>query len=89
MPLLMVSMDAEQGTIYFNLSEDSHLSYVGLSLVHVIHPDITIPIHYDDYDVFKSPLKVSSSLVPHFVLKVPHMTVQFFRISKTLLKRQD
>ena len=85
----MLTMDAEQGTIYFNSSDGSHLSYLGLSLVHVIHPDITIPNHYDDYDVFKSPLKVSFSLVPHFVLKVPYMTVQSFRISKTLLKRQD
>lgn len=33
MPLLMVTMDAKQG----------------LQLVHLIHPDVTIPIHYDDY----------------------------------------
>lgn len=26
--------------------------------MHLIDPDVTIPIHYDDYDVFKSPLKV-------------------------------
>jgi L-ascorbate metabolism protein UlaG (beta-lactamase superfamily) len=23
----------------------------------IIHPEKAIPIHYDDYDVFKSPLK--------------------------------
>jgi L-ascorbate metabolism protein UlaG (beta-lactamase superfamily) len=40
MPLLMVTMDAEQG----------------LGLVRLINPDVTIPIHYDDYDVFLSPL---------------------------------
>jgi L-ascorbate metabolism protein UlaG (beta-lactamase superfamily) len=40
MPLLMVTMDAEQG----------------LKLVQLINPDVTIPIHYDDYDVFLSPL---------------------------------
>jgi hypothetical protein len=41
MPLLMVTMDAAQG----------------LGLVRLINPDITIPIHYDDYDVFLSPLE--------------------------------
>ncbi|KAI4244115.1 MAG: hypothetical protein L6R40_003099 [Gallowayella cf. fulva] len=28
----------------------------GLGLVKLIDPDLTIPIHYDDYDVFLSPL---------------------------------
>jgi L-ascorbate metabolism protein UlaG (beta-lactamase superfamily) len=41
MPLLMVTMDAQQG----------------LKLVQLINPDVTIPIHYDDYDVFLSPLE--------------------------------
>ncbi|KAK2765189.1 hypothetical protein FQN54_008888 [Arachnomyces sp. PD_36] len=40
MPLLMVTMDASQG----------------LQLLRLVRPDVTIPIHYDDYDVFKSPL---------------------------------
>ncbi|KAL8785688.1 MAG: hypothetical protein Q9213_003247 [Squamulea squamosa] len=40
-PLLMVTMDAEQG----------------LGLVKLIDPDLTIPIHFDDYDVFHSPLE--------------------------------
>ncbi|KAL9627569.1 MAG: hypothetical protein Q9204_006473, partial [Flavoplaca sp. TL-2023a] len=40
-PLLMVTMDAEQG----------------LGLVKLVGPDLTIPIHYDDYDVFLSPLE--------------------------------
>ncbi|KAI9818082.1 MAG: hypothetical protein M1827_000707 [Pycnora praestabilis] len=40
MPLLMVTMDAKQG----------------LQLLQLINPDLTIPIHYDDYDVFLSPL---------------------------------
>ena len=40
MPLLMVTVDAKQG----------------LQLVQLIKPDVTIPIHYDDYDVFLSPL---------------------------------
>jgi L-ascorbate metabolism protein UlaG (beta-lactamase superfamily) len=39
-PLLMITMDAIQG----------------LQLVRLINPDITIPIHYDDYNVFLSPL---------------------------------
>jgi L-ascorbate metabolism protein UlaG (beta-lactamase superfamily) len=39
-PLLMVTMDAKQG----------------LQLLQLIQPDVTIPIHYDDYDVFLSPL---------------------------------
>jgi len=41
LPLLMVTMDAKQG----------------LQLVQLINPDLTIPIHYDDYDVFLSPLE--------------------------------
>ncbi|RYP45134.1 hypothetical protein DL768_008492 [Monosporascus sp. mg162] len=40
LPLLMVTMDAEQG----------------LKLMQLMNPDLTIPIHFDDYDVFKSPL---------------------------------
>ena len=38
---LMLTMDAEQG----------------LKLIQLIRPDLTIPIHYDDYDVFASPLE--------------------------------
>ncbi|KAL0258454.1 hypothetical protein SLS55_005947 [Diplodia seriata] len=40
LPLLMVTMDADQG----------------VELVRLIDPDLTIPVHYDDYDVFLSPL---------------------------------
>lgn len=40
MPLVMVKVDAEQG----------------LKLMHLMNPDVTIPIHYDDYSVFLSPL---------------------------------
>jgi L-ascorbate metabolism protein UlaG (beta-lactamase superfamily) len=40
MPLLMVTMDAKQG----------------VQLMQLLNPDVTIPIHYDDYDVFMSPL---------------------------------
>jgi len=29
----------------------------GSKVVHLINPDVTIPIHYDVYDVFKSPLE--------------------------------
>eukprot|EP00026_Physarum_polycephalum_P010098 Phypoly_transcript_10249.p1 GENE.Phypoly_transcript_10249~~Phypoly_transcript_10249.p1 ORF type:complete len:357 (-),score=62.97 Phypoly_transcript_10249:42-1112(-) len=39
-PLLMVTMDAKQG----------------IQLVQLIHPELTIPIHFDDYDVFLSKL---------------------------------
>ncbi|KAJ5037614.1 beta-lactamase-like protein, partial [Bipolaris maydis] len=28
----------------------------GVELMHLINPDVTIPIHYDDYDLFMSPL---------------------------------
>lgn len=38
---LTVTMDAEQG----------------FQLIQLIQPDVTIPIHYDDYDVFASPLE--------------------------------
>jgi len=41
LPLLMVTMDAEQG----------------VQLMRLIGPDLTIPIHFDDYDVFLSPLE--------------------------------
>lgn len=37
---MMVTMDATQGR----------------ELMQLLQPDITIPIHYDDYDVFASPL---------------------------------
>ncbi|TVY46855.1 UPF0173 metal-dependent hydrolase [Lachnellula occidentalis] len=39
-PLLMVTMDGRQG----------------LELVRLIRPDVTIPIHFDDYDIMLSPL---------------------------------
>lgn len=41
LPLLMVTMDAKQG----------------VQLMQLINPEVTIPIHYDDYDVFLSPLE--------------------------------
>ncbi|ORX97612.1 beta-lactamase superfamily domain-domain-containing protein [Clohesyomyces aquaticus] len=41
LPLLMVTMDAVQG----------------VKLMQLVNPDVTIPIHYDDYDVFLSPLE--------------------------------
>lgn len=37
----MVTMDAKQG----------------IELLRLIKPDGTIPIHYDDYEVFASPLE--------------------------------
>ncbi|CAG7916339.1 unnamed protein product [Penicillium olsonii] len=40
-PTLMPTMDAEEG----------------LQLIQLIQPNVTIPIHYDDYDVFASPLE--------------------------------
>lgn len=44
---LMVTMDGKQG----------------LELMQVIRPNVTIPIHYDDYEVFASPLKEFQKLV--------------------------
>ncbi|KAF2015698.1 hypothetical protein BU24DRAFT_422007 [Aaosphaeria arxii CBS 175.79] len=41
LPLLMVTMDANQG----------------IQLMELVDPDLTVPIHYDDYDVFMSPLE--------------------------------
>jgi L-ascorbate metabolism protein UlaG (beta-lactamase superfamily) len=41
LPLLMVTMDAKQG----------------LQLLRLVDPDVTIPVHFDDYDVFLSPLE--------------------------------
>jgi len=41
LPLLMVTMDAKQG----------------IKLVQLIKPKVTLPIHFDDYDVFLSPLE--------------------------------
>jgi L-ascorbate metabolism protein UlaG (beta-lactamase superfamily) len=40
MPLVMVTMDAKQG----------------MQLMRLVDPDVTIPIHFDDYDVFLSNL---------------------------------
>jgi L-ascorbate metabolism protein UlaG (beta-lactamase superfamily) len=39
-PLLMITMDAKQG----------------VQLMQLVKPDVTVPIHFDDYDVFLSPL---------------------------------
>lgn len=41
MPLLMMTMDAKQG----------------VQLMQLVKPDVTIPIHFDDCDVFLSPLE--------------------------------
>ena len=38
---MLVTMDAEQG----------------VQAIRIIRPDLAIPIHYEDYDVFKSPLR--------------------------------
>lgn len=48
-PLVMVTMDAKQG----------------LQLIRLVNPDITIPIHYDDYDVFLSPLSDFTKEIEH------------------------
>ncbi|KAF5256419.1 hypothetical protein FOXYS1_13104 [Fusarium oxysporum] len=40
-PLIMVTLDAKQG----------------VELMKMMDPEVTIPIHYDDYDVFLSPCK--------------------------------
>ena len=37
---IMVTMDAQQG----------------IEMMQIVNPKLSIPIHYDDYDVFKSPL---------------------------------
>ncbi|KAI0975756.1 Metallo-hydrolase/oxidoreductase [Xylaria arbuscula] len=41
MPLLMVTMDAKQG----------------VELMRLVNPDLTIPVHFDDYSVMLSPLQ--------------------------------
>jgi L-ascorbate metabolism protein UlaG (beta-lactamase superfamily) len=41
LPLVMVTMDAAQG----------------VALMRLVDPDATVPVHYDDYDVFASPLR--------------------------------
>ncbi len=40
-PLLMVTMDAQQG----------------VKLMQLVKPDVTVPVHFDDYDVFVDPLE--------------------------------
>jgi L-ascorbate metabolism protein UlaG (beta-lactamase superfamily) len=47
MPFIMVTMDASQG----------------VQLMRLVNPDVTIPIHFDDYDVFLSPLEDFKSKV--------------------------
>lgn len=44
---VMVTMDAKQG----------------VELMQLVRPDVTIPIHFDDYDVFASPLEDFQKLV--------------------------
>lgn len=46
-PLVMVTMDAKQG----------------VQLMRLVRPDMTIPIHFDDYDMFMSPLADFKNLV--------------------------
>jgi L-ascorbate metabolism protein UlaG (beta-lactamase superfamily) len=46
---VMVTMDAEQG----------------VQAVQLIDPDVAIPIHYDDYDVFTSPLSDFTAAAAH------------------------
>ncbi|EEP79843.1 conserved hypothetical protein [Uncinocarpus reesii 1704] len=50
---VMVTMDANQG----------------LELVRLIKPDLTIPIHYDDYDVFASTLEEFQHVIEQEGLK--------------------
>lgn len=50
---LMVTMDGKQG----------------LELMQVIRPEVTIPIHYDDYEVFASPLEEFQRLVEEAGMK--------------------
>ncbi|KZO98846.1 Metallo-hydrolase/oxidoreductase [Calocera viscosa TUFC12733] len=45
--IIMVTMDGEQG----------------IKLLHVVNPDKTIPIHFDDYDAFLSPLSDFQKIV--------------------------
>ncbi|KAF9008253.1 beta-lactamase superfamily domain-containing protein [Cyathus striatus] len=47
LPLLMITMDAKQG----------------VALIQLINPELTIPIHFDDYDVFLSGLDEFKSMV--------------------------
>ena len=47
-----------QTPVEYVFHSEPNTMYAGIQLVHLINPDITIPIHYDDYDAFKSPLKV-------------------------------
>ena len=42
---IMVTMDGKQG----------------VELMQIVQPNLAIPIHYNDYDVFKSPRKISSA----------------------------
>ena len=44
---VMVTMDAKQG----------------VEMMQLMRPDVTIPIHFDDYDVFASPLEDFQNLV--------------------------
>ncbi|KAG5658729.1 hypothetical protein KAF25_007282 [Fusarium avenaceum] len=52
MPLIMVTMDAKQG----------------IEMIEMMNPDVTIPIHCDDYDVFLSPRSDFEKAVKGFVL---------------------
>ncbi|KAH9927436.1 Metallo-hydrolase/oxidoreductase [Epithele typhae] len=49
LPLLTTTMDANRG----------------IALMNMVKPDVTIPIHYDDYDAFRSPLEDFQHKVMH------------------------
>lgn len=65
---ILVTMDAEQG----------------VEMLEIIAPDIAIPIHYNDYTVFKSPLEdfikaVSAAKLGHKVRCLRHGESYTFR----------
>ncbi|KAF3006037.1 hypothetical protein E8E13_010769 [Curvularia kusanoi] len=73
MPLLMVTMDAKQG----------------VELMHLIDPDVTIPIHYDDYDVFMSPLEDFKKKVEEAGLRSKVVYLDRKDQYKFLVKQED
>jgi L-ascorbate metabolism protein UlaG (beta-lactamase superfamily) len=72
---IMVTMDAEQG----------------VELMHIIQPEIAIPIHYNDYDVFKSPLsdfklEVEAAALQHHVHYLDHGETYTFNVPESRLR---
>jgi L-ascorbate metabolism protein UlaG (beta-lactamase superfamily) len=66
----------------------------GLEMLRLVHPELAIPIHYNDYDVFKSPLadfqrEVNEAGLHDRVHYLGHGDTYRFRVGKSLAENRN